>query len=277
MPFISKTLNSALSLILCCGGHSWAAVPAGLESFEVASVKPAPSNGPALFDMLQEAHPIGFVPMSSNRVEIRNVSLLGIISMAFSIPRSNVSGPGWMGTQRFDITALMPAGARSSSANGMLQRLLEERFLLKTHGDSQMQSGYALTVAPGGARLKPFSGLAGDLEARQAAKLNDEVRRAENNRPEDENAFLSLTGATTATIALALSKYVYAPVADLTGIEGKYDISLRWHASKPDEALGIPAASLVDAVKSLGLRLERRKIPVELLIVDSVSRIPVQN
>src|SRR5881394_1698633 len=84
---------------------------------------------------------------------------------------------------------------------------------------------------------------------------------------------------TMATLAANLSTKGYGPVQDLTGLTGKYDIDLRWTPNPDFEPKGPaatlpmppnwPEADLLTALReSLGLKLERRDVQVQFLVVD---------
>jgi uncharacterized protein (TIGR03435 family) len=69
-------------------------------------------------------------------------------------------------------------------------------------------------------------------------------------------------------------------VVDKTGIEGVYDFELRWtdddRNSGGSDADAAP--SLFTAIQeTLGLRLQRQKVPVEMVVVDHVERVPTEN
>src|SRR6185369_10793613 len=70
----------------------------------------------------------GFLP--GGRIEFRGVTLLLLISVAYSVPPEQVDGgPSWIDTDKFDVTAAGPAGASSAIAlRSMLQNLLTDRF-----------------------------------------------------------------------------------------------------------------------------------------------------
>jgi uncharacterized protein (TIGR03435 family) len=67
------------------------------------------------------------------------------------------------------------------------------------------------------------------------------------------------------------------PVIDQTGLKGRYDFTLEWTPDNvpPGDAT---APSLFTAVQEqLGLKLESRKAPVEIIIVDSAEKNPTEN
>jgi uncharacterized protein (TIGR03435 family) len=102
---------------------------------------------------------------------------------------------------------------------------------------------------------------------------------------------------TMATLARFLANSLDRPVHDFTGLTGTYDIDLSWapdptidrpspfweatRAASADAGIDLPAAptaTVFNAIRdSLGLRLEPRKEPVEMLVIDHVERIPSEN
>ena len=97
-----------------------------------------------------------------------------------------------------------------------------------------------------------------------------------------------------ATLASNLSRQGYGPVQDATGLTGKYDIDLTWAPDKafepgagdatasaatpPGADIPAPEADLFTALReSLGLKLERRNVQVQFLVIDHIERIPTEN
>jgi uncharacterized protein (TIGR03435 family) len=79
-----------------------------------------------------------------------------------------------------------------------------------------------------------------------------------------------------------LSQRMGAPVLDATGLKGFYDLTLDWVPDPEDESA--PAAdapqgpTLVMALDhQLGLKLEARKEPIEILVVDYAETTPTEN
>jgi uncharacterized protein (TIGR03435 family) len=85
------------------------------------------------------------------------------------------------------------------------------------------------------------------------------------------------------TLAMLLSRFTGQTVLDMTGIQGTYDLKLDWtpeNAPKPADSNidGDSGPSLFAAVEQqLGLKLEVRKGPVEILVIDRAERVPIQN
>jgi uncharacterized protein (TIGR03435 family) len=90
--------------------------------------------------------------------------------------------------------------------------------------------------------------------------------------------------------AEALSMALGKIVVDQTGIEGQYDVSFQWtpdasepRMSKSGEPLPplpadtVPGPSIFTALQEkLGLRLESRKVPVEVIVIEHANR-PSEN
>jgi uncharacterized protein (TIGR03435 family) len=68
------------------------------------------------------------------------------------------------------------------------------------------------------------------------------------------------------------------PVVDDTGLKGAWNFDVRWSIGLiglPNQGEQIPVADAID--KQLGLKLEQRPIPKQVLVIESVSRTPTPN
>lgn len=125
-------------------------------SFEVATIKPsAPLDPQKMMAAMQAGGklPVG-VDIDSHRALYRYLDLKTLISYAYGVKPFQVTGPDWMGSQRFDIEATFPPGASKDDAGKMLQSLLEDRFKLTTHMSSAEHPVLALVVGKGGLKMK---------------------------------------------------------------------------------------------------------------------------
>jgi uncharacterized protein (TIGR03435 family) len=91
---------------------------------------------------------------------------------------------------------------------------------------------------------------------------------------------------TVAELARAIGQQTLgAPLTDETGLTGKYDCTIFWSTTATDAVRrGTPATddsdgpSIFDAVQEqLGLKIEKRKGPVQMLVVDHVEKKPTEN
>ncbi len=142
---MSSKLTGCLLVACMAAGPLSAAGP----EFEVASVRLAPPITPESGKLRQG------ITMDGGRVNFAGIQMTGLIAYAFGVPQNRVTGPDWMQGQRIDIQAKLPAGATEDQVPAMLQTLLADRFKLTIHREHKDQSGYALVVAKGGAKVKP--------------------------------------------------------------------------------------------------------------------------
>jgi len=287
------------------------------QSFEVASIKPAAPMRPGQMMIGMSGGPGTPEP---GQMTFTNVSLADLVQRAYDVKSYQVSGPGWLESVRFDMEAKVPAGATKEQSKKMLQNLLAERFKLSLHHSTKESSIYALLVAKGGPKLKEASQNPADDP--NAAPPPDVPRAAggpvigKDGMPRlppgvgRGGAMIMMApggkmrmvanGATIGKFIDTLASQLDRPVVDMTGLTGKYDITLDF---APDPAImqakmaamgaGQPpgmtpeagasadpgaAATVFSALPDqLGLRLEARKGPVDLLVIDSVQKTPTEN
>jgi uncharacterized protein (TIGR03435 family) len=210
-------------------------------SFDVASVKP---SNPNAVGSNSDSDP--------GRITMQNVTLKRCIMRAYEVPEIQITGgPKWLDESRFDIEARAGYPAQYAELNQMLQTLLAERFRLKLHHETRSLQGYAIVLAKDGLKMK---------------------RSAPGTRGHtNDNPGSVVSKATSISrLALKLSNLLKIPVVDETGVSGSFDFTLRWI---PDGAADPTAGpSLFTAIQEqLGLRLEGRKVPVDMLVVDSAE------
>src|SRR5580700_7274113 len=202
-------------------------------------------------------------------VVLRGIPLKPILAEAFKVRGEQIVGPSWLDEDSFEIVGKMPEGSTSDQTPAMLEALLRERFKLAAHKEDRPRPVYALVVDKGGPKFKETAGHAGTVMFRAAPGI------AGFKGP-----------MTMASLALRLSKKLDHPVQDFTGLKGTYDIDLTWaldpdfeRASHVDADVSAgSAAGLFTAIReSLGLRLEARKEPAEVLVIDHIERIPTGN
>src|SRR5262249_22318067 len=89
----------------------------------------------------------------------RDATLLDLIEAAYGVSEEAISGgPGWVGSDVFDIFAKIPEGTTAATPNFMLRDMLAERFGLVIKQGTGPLLRYVLTVAKGGSKLKKASG-----------------------------------------------------------------------------------------------------------------------
>jgi uncharacterized protein (TIGR03435 family) len=241
-------------------------------AFEVASVKPSalrPTSGG------RDGSGMG-CPQSTkvdgSRVDFQCAGLIPLIAYAYRISPARINGLDWMSSlsaPKFDIVAKLPDGASERQAPEMMQALLAERFHLATHRGTSTQTMYALSVAKGG--LKMTETADPETPAVETASNAGHTQRWESP---------SISLASLADLldrALPLD----SPVIDRTGLKGRYRLSMQVMLDDlptfraPLEMENTVLARFNEALGKLGLQLERRKGPVETIVVDRADRSPV--
>ena len=272
--------------------------------FEVASVKPSEPITP---EMVRSGRLHMGASIDAKSVRISKLSMLELICLAFQVKGHQVSGPNWMTTERYDIEARVPEGGRRGQVPAMLQTLLTERFGMRVHRESREFNVYTLVVAKGGAHLKPSelpeapaaeggpirggtSVEAGGTAVRTGPAGDSRVTPGPGGNLHIENKRMTMAG-----LAEFINRYCGRPVVDMTELKGAYemdfDISgeeVRAAAQahgvalppRPDAGEGAsdPAGvSLASSLGKLGLKLDSRKVPAEVIVVDDVRKVPTEN
>jgi uncharacterized protein (TIGR03435 family) len=243
-------VGSSIAAIVSCGlfGQS-AGVPA---AFDVASVKPASATSRQGAD---------FRVLPGGTLQVTNLNLRVIIEEAFGVKAYQISGgPGWFGTDEFDIEAKADGNANRGRVMAMLRTLLAERFQLKVHRETREGNVYVLVVAKNGPNLKAATG-------------EQSFVRLYRNTPTDQPGVSYTIAGQKASLALLAERLadmqLDRPVLDRTGIKGEFDFKLDYAIDdNPDSGPSIFSA----IQEQLGLKLEAAKGPVETLVIDHVER-----
>jgi|SRR5579872_2017675 len=281
-------------------GVSWIAVSVLVASgqttteateFEVASVKRVvlEDGDPLLRMPAFMAQMMGFQggPGSKDpgRIDYSKVTLKMLLARAYNLRPEQISGPGWLDTERYTVAAKLPPGTDPERLRTMLQKLLTERFQIRLHRDMKEMPVYRLTVAKGGPKLTPAQETPkyeNDAEMRAAMQAKARANMAAMSRDHTgPTRSFGLANATMAKFAEMLSNNLDHPVKDMTQVEGTYSFNLRW---SPDDgrvrdANDEPSGPSIFAAiqEQLGLKLEAGKESIELLVVDSAEKEPVSN
>jgi uncharacterized protein (TIGR03435 family) len=292
MVLLSEPLGIIVSMNLWRAGLILAALvidlqgqqkPAELQ-FEVASVRPVPPH-----DVGARGIGLNGGPGTKNpgRFTTTNSSLSDLLMEAYNVRRYQIIGPAWMATERFDVNAKVPAGATKEQFRLMLQNLLEERFQVVTHRETKESQVFELLQAKGGHKLKEY------VEDPAAAATRVRAGGMAMRIGAGGNTKLEATGMPVGEIVRMLSNYLRMPVVDATGLTGKYNVDLQFSAEglaggpAGDRAMqatpgvgagGDWAPTLFSAVQEqLGLKLERKKGTVEVIVVDRAVKTPTAN
>jgi uncharacterized protein (TIGR03435 family) len=256
--------------------------PEELPQFEVASVKKL--EGRVTSTALRTP--------GGGRITIVNLPLRTIIMQAWGGIRDYQmsGGPGWLTTDRFTINAKAEDNAPRDRLMLMLRALLVERFQLKYRVEMREMQAYVLTTAD--PEWKPTSRMRPvDCTAGRGAKPPSGPVRIDQmpcGGTMLSTGGIQARGVTmTSFVSLLSSLGGLGLVHDRTGLTGTYHIELdasptallrslssTLNPSSPDNLLPNvgDGRSLNSAVQDLGLKLDRRREPVEVLVIESVSQ-----
>ena len=228
-------------------------------AFEVASVK-----------LNQQFSQAETVDTSPGTLTMRSVTLITAMMWAYRLQAPQISGPGWLDSQRYDIFAKAPRPAKDAEMRPMLQTLLAERFNLAVHREDRVMTVPALLVGKGGPKMKES---VGDGPSKSTKDL---VRGA-----------IIIEGAPMSDLVEQLAKDLSTPVLDLTGLKGRYDFNLNIAAYLPPRSESgrgaapapVDPADVIQAMLQgeLGLNLESRKASVEILVIEHAEKSPTEN
>ena len=260
--------------------------------FEVASIRIAAPTSQTDHGAVTHGGPGTPDP---GRILYRSFNLRELILRAYQIPTYRLIIPDSFAEKRFDVVANLNAGTTQEQLDLMLQNLLADRFGLRFHRRPTAFDTYKIVVAKGGAKLKPTTFTTEEIE-------KNVIRR------EPDGMFLMpgrlsggpLNGTTTyalgggnlgmSDLARDLEIYLRLPVADATGLPGKYDIkftasmpqlgrpSIARAPQSPAGEVSEPAPDIFQALeKQLGLKMEKSRELLDVIVVDSAQSVPTEN
>lgn len=283
-------------------------------TFEVASIK---KGEPLDIGAVMSGRMHIGMTIDNAMVNINSMSLSELLRFAYKLKSFQISGPEWLGAERFDIVAKMPAGASRDDIPAMMQALLADRFKLTFHRTTTDQSVYALVVvkpellkesppdaatdAPGGP-ASPHAATPADGGAQVRANVTSEggvINSSSVNGnmkmvPGENGMHMEITKMNAAGMVEVLGRFTERPVVDMTSLQGKYDMTINVGLEdalklargagmtvpsvRSDGTAADPGSSSVfNAIQQYGLKLEPRKAPIEMLIIDHVEKTPTEN
>jgi uncharacterized protein (TIGR03435 family) len=218
-----------------------------------------------------------------------NVTLQAVIQEAYGVESQQISrSPSWLNSEIFDVEAEvedsvandlrnLSADQRNLAQQRMLQALLADRFKLALHHETKVLPIYALVIAQNGPKLqeaKPGdtypTGFKGPGGRSGAGAMLMGLGGGQVNG-------VTAQGVPLADLVKQLTEQLGRPVLDKTGLNGKYDFTLKWTPGTPDGMAndvgrGSQGSSLFTALQEqLGLKLETQTSPMEILVIDHVE------
>jgi len=200
-------------------------------------------------------------PSPLGRCVLNSASLTTLIGVAYSLP----SMPGqtefkvperWMTSERWDVhgKAQNPQ-ATEGELRQMLQALLTDRFALRFHQEAHETTGYVLVEGKNGPKL-----------------IEDSTEGQQNFTP--DRGKLVFKRVPIQTLTAWLRGFLREVIVDKTGLTGKYsfDLTLPQREVTTDSSLGHSGSIFTILQEELGLRLERQKVPVVLVVIDQAQK-----
>jgi uncharacterized protein (TIGR03435 family) len=261
------------------------------QTFDAASVKPAseerrvraePAGGPGTTD--------------PGRIRYPFVTLQFLLLKAYDVNPFQIVGPGWLESERFNVDATLPSDTTREQFRAMLRNLLAERFKLATHLETKEVSGYALVMIKSKMKIRESAG--------PPAPANDgapvALKLGSNGYfipPERQGVFFQLVGmrsarstfrqVTMTELANTLQNQLKRPVTDATGLAAKYDFALSYATEGLDLGSGrmpvgpggeeAPPDIFSALTEQLGLKLDSKKVPTQVVVIDHIEKRPMGN
>ncbi len=258
--------------------------------FDVADIKIAAPDTPTVGRL-----------QPNGRLDFQGGTMKTFFDLAWDISDDDllVGAPKWFDTTKYTLVAKVATSG--SDANGvqfdlddlrnMLRSLLVDRFKITTHVEDRPIDTYALVVSDK-PKLQPAD------PSNRTNYFNGPAPGAKDPRDANPalNRLVTIQNMTMAQFAEDLSAmasgYLKEPVVDATGLAGAWDFTLNFsgigifNAGRGSDAGAGPlgasapsgALSLFDAIqKQLGLKLEQRKRPMPVLVIDHIEENPTDN
>ena len=288
-----RTMAGMVLAVLMCWGTLDGQTADGQPTFEVASVRPAPPyvegqdvqmrGGPGTDDPGRFTDPRG--------------SLTGLLAVAYGVARDQISGPAWLTTELYSVAARVPPNTTKDQFHLMLQNLLAERFHLTLHHETREFQIYELVVAEGGPKMTASANQpAPDRKGfpvlppgrRMAIDFNIQPVRATCRETmaqfaEHLGGWVNMSNGD----GIVRGSPPAPHVIDKTGLTEEFDFTLEFAgsvfiANSPEANTagdqGGHGLSLFAALeKQLGLKLEKKKAGLDVLVIDHVDKVPTEN
>jgi uncharacterized protein (TIGR03435 family) len=239
-------------------------------AFDVATVKindQYVSNDPKTW-----IHTVDIKPGSFT---MRNVSLPQLIKWAYHVERYQIIQPpglefhnpggNYIDSARYDVIAKCDKPLPEDEMRPMLRALLAERFKLTLHRETRTLSVYAMVQVKGGHKMRP-----------------SQLQKAEDAKDDPQGRTVRGVSMNELASDLGDSHDFDVAVIDATGLTGRFDfeINIRKYIPqmKPGDAPPEVLSIVQDALQhEIGLKLESRKIPIEVLVIDRIEKTPAAN
>jgi len=294
-------MNAGKGIVLTVVGSAmaFAQAPSGPQ-FEVASIKPSLNA-----ESIQQGKVAVGLRMDGSQVHVASFTIKDYLGLAYRLKIAQISGPDWISSERFDVSATLPEGGKTADIPEMFQTLLAQRFQLKFHREKKDFPVYALMPGKGPLKLKAVqpnpeetAATPPPLELKAAGSVNGvDINYGNGSTFSLVPNTVEVHKLTMVQFAGIIERFSDRTVLDMTGLTGQYDFKVDFNADDyvpmlihsainagvtlpPDTARlaeGHTAAGLSDALQTIGLKLDARKAPLDVIVVDGGRPTPTEN
>ncbi len=264
-----------------------------LPSFEVVSIKPSPPG---------TRQRLAIEP--GGRFIAEGVQLNLLVALAYHLQANyQLSGAQpWVATDSWTIEAKaddiseIPHWTPPFVPDVIavrLQSLLADRFALKTHFEMRDMQTYSLVLDKLPSKLRPVEPPSDETHTPEGQPLSASGSTSSAKLTPPPGAVLAGPGKIIASaitmgqLVTLLNRLMDRPVIDHTNLTGHYDVNLQFDPASSPHWMGPPPPNGAAATPSppsddpsifialqqqLGLKLQRVKEPVPVLVIDSAQR-----
>ncbi len=271
----------------------------GRPAFEVASIRPSANS-----DRIQQGDVAVGMHIDGAQVRVVAFNLKEYLAIAYRMKATQISGPEWISSERFDIAATIPEGGKTADLPEMFQALLAQRFQLKFHREKRDFQVYALLPGKGTLKLKEVlpdpneTATAAPIDIKGGGSVNGvNINYGNGSSFSFVPNTIEVRKLSMEAFARTIERFADRQVVDMTGLKGQYDfkvdispddyLPMLIHSAinagvnlPPDAAKladGHTAAGLSDALQQVGLKLDARKTPLDVIVVDEGRHTPTEN
>jgi uncharacterized protein (TIGR03435 family) len=202
------------------------------------------------------------------------VSLTSLIMEAYRVKRPEIVRPHWLDDDVIVLEGTMPLNTNQDTARLMLQATLAERLGLKLHRENRELTVYAMVAAKGGLRLQ-----VADIQSQRKVKVVDTPSGSISAPIGAQPGRFFATAISLDDVASMIQRcYGQVPVVNLTGAsEGEYKFDMQWPGEEQMSECVLDQGFADALEKQYGIRIEKRKTPMNVLVVDQIKRAPTDN
>jgi uncharacterized protein (TIGR03435 family) len=263
IPAVSIWLALAMLAWLPAGGFPQSETPR--PQFDAASVR------------VNESGDRPFTRYDPTRVELHKASIKHLVRRAWRLPDYQIVWPAWVDGQRgsrgYDVSVTFPSDTSPERLNLMFQDLLATRFGLVTHWATRGLMAFEVRVSEQGSKLRGAKNPAPPTDFPKYTTKTETGLWHFSSQLGGAPSGLTIAGFLEAIDATHIPD---RPLVDATGLQGNYDIELSAPADAPENRPD--ASELLKALeKQLGLKVTLKTLPLRMLVIDRMDRIPTEN